>query len=138
MKSEMYENDVKPWYGEYKLSGRNWMFMDEFKKYCRADVEVLSKAVLAFRTIFKDGSDVGPFRYTTLGPLFINSFRSKYMPEKMRVSNANNKADSRVCRECFLHVDQDINGGEYEYEIWIDNKYIDTPYYKHVFSILQT
>lgn len=48
VKSELYGCD------EFKLSGKKLNFMKETKKYCRADVEVLSNTVLASRKMFKD------------------------------------------------------------------------------------
>lgn len=73
--------------------------MNEFKTYCTADVEVLSKTVLAFRHIFRYGLDIDPYPiciYTTLGSLCINLFSSSFMPGKMLVNNENNKNDSRA------------------------------------------
>ena len=54
MDSDTYNKEFKPWYN--KLVARNnndWNFKQEMKKYCRADVELLSKAVLRFRHMFK-------------------------------------------------------------------------------------
>ena len=40
----------KPWYEKQVEENRNdWDFKNEMIKYCRADVELLSKSVLAFR-----------------------------------------------------------------------------------------
>lgn len=48
----------------------------------------------------------------------------------MLASNDNNKADSGVCRKGLLHFQQHVRGMEYQYEIWIENKGIETPHYK--------
>lgn len=64
-------------------------------------------------------------------PHLFNLYRSKFMPEKMLVSNENNKEDSRACREWLLHVYQHIHCMESECEIWIDNNYMGTPEYNN-------
>ena len=56
-------------------------------KYCRADVELLSKAVLQFRRMFKSGLDVDPFRYVTLPSLTMSIYRTKFMPNATSVAN---------------------------------------------------
>ena len=44
----------------------DWSFKYDMIKYCRADVEVLSRAVLVVRTMFYDTLNIDPFRYITL------------------------------------------------------------------------
>lgn len=78
-------------------------------------------AVLAVRKIVQEGFDIGPFRYTTLGSLRINTFKSKFMPEHMLVSNENNKNDNNVYHEWRFHCYRHIPGLEYEHEIWLEN-----------------
>lgn len=40
MDSEMHDNDDKPWHDDSQLQGKVWNFMDEFRKYCRTNVDV--------------------------------------------------------------------------------------------------
>ena len=47
MDSDTYKNEFKPWYNNMVAQNNNdWDFRAEMIKYCRADVELLSKAVL--------------------------------------------------------------------------------------------
>ncbi len=50
------------------------------QKYCRADVELLSKTVLKFRKMFIDELDTDPFRYTTLASLCMSIYSNKFLP----------------------------------------------------------
>ncbi len=70
------------------------------KDYCRADVELLSKAILKYRTIFKDKFDVDPL---TLASLCMAIFRGCFLPEKSTVSSAPNKHVSNVSKEWLVH-----------------------------------
>jgi len=60
-------------------------------KYCRADVELLSKSVLKFRRMFKIDLDVDPFRYVTLASLTMSIYRGKFIPDNTIVANEQNK-----------------------------------------------
>ena len=93
-----YDNDFKPWYEQQK-DINNWSFKDELIKYCRADVELLSKTILKFRKMFIDIADKDPFRYTTLASLCMGIYLNKFLPEKTIVGNNTDKKDSIVCRE---------------------------------------
>ena len=78
---EDYEEDFKPWYKQQK-DITNWSFKAEMVKYCRADVELLSKATLKFRKMHIDGFDVDPFRYAALASLCMGIFLNKFLPEE--------------------------------------------------------
>ena len=102
-----YEDDGKtikerkgflPWY-EQQQHITDWNFKNEMIRYCRADVELLSKTVLKFRKMFKDNLDTDPFRYTTLASLCMSIYLNKFIPEKKIVGNGAEKQDSIVCRE---------------------------------------
>ena len=67
------KKDFLPWYKQQK-DIINWSFKNEMVKYCRADVELLSKAVLKFRKLFLESLDVDPFRYVTLASLCMSIF----------------------------------------------------------------
>ena len=73
--------DFNIWYKEQE-NITDWSFKNEMVKYCRADVELLSKAVLTFRKLFKDNLDIDPFRYCTLASLCMSVYINKFMPEK--------------------------------------------------------
>ena len=81
MMPDAYIKDFKPWYDK-QLKITNWNFKEEMKKYCRADVELLSKTVLKFRKMFKENLDTDPFRYTTLASLRVSVFINTFIPEK--------------------------------------------------------
>ena len=98
MMPEEYDKHFKPWYEKQK-DITNWSFKDELIKYCRADVELLSKTILKFRKMFIDVSDTDPFRYTTLASLCMGIYLNKFLPEKTIVGNNTDKKDSVVCRE---------------------------------------
>jgi hypothetical protein len=106
MSEEEYKLEFKPWYNE-QLKLTNWNFSNEMKKYCRADVELLSKTVLKFRSMFIENLDTDPFRYTTIASLCMNIYIHKFMPSKKIVGNNTNKKDSLVCREWLNYLNDD-------------------------------
>ena len=85
MKVEEAEEFIE-WHNENK-NITDWNFKKEMIKYCRADVEVLSRAVLSFRKMFYDNLDIDPFRYITLASLCMNIYKGKFLPDKSIVSN---------------------------------------------------
>ena len=99
---EEYEKDFLPWYKQQK-DINNWSFKNEMVKYCRADVELLSKAVLKFRKMFLESLDVDPFRYVTLASLCMSIFLNKFLPESTIVGNSIDK-DSIVAREWLISL----------------------------------
>jgi hypothetical protein len=104
MMADEYDKDFKPWYDK-QAEITDWSFKDEMQKYCRADVELLSKTVLKFRKMFIDKLDTDPFRYTTLASLCMGIYMNKFIPEKTIVGNNTEKQDSIVCREwlCYFN-----------------------------------
>ena len=102
MTYKKYTKDFEPWYNKECLQ-ENWIFKQAMKDYCRADVELLSKAVLKYRKIFKDKLDVDPFRYITLASLCMAIFRGCFLPEKSIVSSEPNKHVSNVSTEWLIH-----------------------------------
>ena len=102
MSPDEYESEFKPWYDKQKKR-TDWNFKQELVKYCRADVELLSKTVLHFRNLFKTSLDTDPFRYTTLASLCMSVYLNKFLPDKTIVGNNARKKDSLVCREWLLH-----------------------------------
>ncbi len=95
--------EFKTWH-ESQQNITDWSFKNEMVKYCRADVELLSKTVLKFRKMFKDNLDTDPFRYTTLASLCMSIYTNKFIPEKTIVGNSTAKKDSVVCREWLSYL----------------------------------
>ena len=91
------------WYNE-QINIKNWSFKDEMIKYCRADVEVLSRSVLAFRKDFYDNLNIDPFRYITLPSLCMNIFKSRFLPYKSLVANDANKPINKLASEWFINL----------------------------------
>jgi hypothetical protein len=55
MDTDAYNNEFKPWCKKLVHENKNdWSLRVEMAKYCRADVELISKAVLSFRKMFQD------------------------------------------------------------------------------------
>ena len=121
MNADTYNKKFKPWYDGADVEVRKykrwydadtydkkyapgWNFKEEMIKYCRADVEVLSKAVLTFRKMFKDKLDIDPFRYVTLASLCMAIFRGCFLPENCMIANEQNKKTSRVCKEWLFYL----------------------------------
>ena len=105
MEADTYSKEFKPRYNKIVAENKNdWSFRNEMVKYCRADVELLSKAVLSFRKMFKDKLDIDPFRYVTLASLCMAIFRGCFLPDKSIVANEQNKPISKVCKEWLLHL----------------------------------
>ena len=119
---EEYEKDFKPWYATQK-DITDWNFKAEMVKYCRADVVLLSKAVLTYRKFYKDGLDTDPFRYTTQASLCMSIYLNKFLPEKTIVANSHEKQDSIVCREWLNHLDNPNICREVP--IWVKNPELD-------------
>ena len=57
--------DFDKWYSA-QADILDWSFNYDMIKHCRADVEVLSRAVLVVRTMFYDTLNIDPFRYIIL------------------------------------------------------------------------
>ena len=96
----------------------DWNFKLEFIKYCRADVELLSKTVLCFRKLFKTSLDTDPFRYTTLASLCMSVYLNKFLPDKTIMGNTTEKQDSIVCREWLTHLNNP--NIKREVPLWMD------------------
>ena len=62
-------------------------FQKECKKYCLLDVELLAKAILKYRHIFRTTKDLDPFRYVTLPSMTKDMFLNKYLPKDTIVGN---------------------------------------------------
>ena len=92
-----------PWYRAEK-DKPDWNFREELIKYCRADVVLLSKAVLKFRKLFLETVDTDPFRYVTLASLCMSIFRNRFMPANTIVSHATDKTVSRVSKEWLYYL----------------------------------
>ena len=71
-------NEFKEWH-DNQLAITDWNFKDELIKYCRADVELLSKTILKCRKMFKENLDTDPFRYITLAVLTMSIYTNKFM-----------------------------------------------------------
>ena len=106
MSPEDYKNDFLPWYKE-QAHVTDWNFKDELIKYCRADVELLSKAVLKFSKLFLEKLDVDPFQYITLASLCMSIYRNMFMPDKTIVGNSADKNVSTVCKDWLTHLNHD-------------------------------
>jgi len=91
----------KEWYDTAKH--QPWNFKDEMERYCKADVTLLSKAVLEFRKMFIK-FDVDPFRYVTLPSLCMAIYRGKFLPDATIVANEQNKKVSTMSKEWFLYL----------------------------------
>ena len=102
MSEDVYKNEFKPWYDEFKEQGKTFSLKTEMQKYCKADVEVLSKSILSFRKMFKDKFDIDPFRYITLASLCMSIYRSEFLPDQSIVSNEQNEQVSIVSKEWFF------------------------------------
>ena len=100
-----YKEGFKRWYDQQILNNISWNFKEEMVKYCRADVELLSKAVLKYRKMFKDKLDIDPFRYVTIASLTMAIYRGCFLPDKSIVANEQNKNISIVCKEWLLNLD---------------------------------
>ena len=118
--SDEYEKEFKPWYNK-QSEITDWSFKNEMEKYCRADVELLSKTVLKFRKMFIDELDTDPFRYTTLASLCMSIYTNKFMPDRTIVGNNTVKQDSLVCREWLNY----LNNNNIIPEVPISIKYFD-------------
>ena len=73
--------------------------------YSRADVVVLSRAVLVFRKMFYEDLNIAPFRYINLPSLCMNIYKGRCLPDKSIVATHANKPISKVSREWFIKLD---------------------------------
>jgi hypothetical protein len=125
--------DFNKWYLEH-ADITDWNFKDEMIKYCRADVEVLSRAVLVFRKMFYDNLNIDPFRYITLPSLCMNIYKGKFLPDKSIVANDANKPISKVSREWFINLDN--SNMHREKPLFIDQTKLDK-FNKHENNIIR-
>ena len=125
MNPEEYDKYFKPWYDQQKHI-TDWNVKTELIKYCRADVELLSKTVLYFRNLFKKQLDTDPFRYTTLASLCMSVYLNKFLPDKTFVGNSTTKQDSIICREWLNYLNNPYI--KREVPLWMDKdiKYDET------------
>ena len=91
------------WYNRVKHE--TFDFKKEFKLYCLADVELLSRAILKYREIFRTNRDLDPFRYVTLPSMCKDMYINKDMPEGKIVGNGSNKPISQICKEWLIHIE---------------------------------
>ena len=54
------------WLDERQKNGERFRMEHEIEKYCRADVYILAKCTLKFRTLLLNIADVDPFTKTTI------------------------------------------------------------------------
>ena len=105
MTSDTYKKEFKPWYDSVK--DKQWDYKKEMVKYCRADVELLSKAILKFKQMFQDKFDINPFKYITLASLCMAIFRCNFLQDDTIVANEQNKPVSKVCKEWLIYNNDD-------------------------------
>ena len=104
---EVKDNDFfYKWYDNQKILLIG-IFKKKLKTYCRADTELLSKAVLKFRHLFKKNLDIDPFRYVTLASLCMSNYINNFMPNNSIVGNSCEKRDSLICREWLASLDNE-------------------------------
>ena len=101
-----YEKDFLPWCKE-QANITDWNFKEELIKYCRADVELLSRAILKFTELFLQKLDVDPFQYITLASLCMSIYRNMFMPEKTIVGNSADKNVSIISKEWLLYLNDE-------------------------------
>ena len=79
------------WYAE--KDNNIFDFKKEMDEYCRADVVVLRKACLRFRSmllyITRDAHHTGidPFSYLTIASVCMTIFKSKFLPETWQIND---------------------------------------------------
>ena len=80
MKEDTREKFIK-WYNEQVKNNYVFNFQEELNKYCAMDVQILLKAVVAYRkeVINLEGCD--PFQYSTIEGIAQNTYLSNHMPE---------------------------------------------------------
>lgn len=70
------------WHNEQVSKGTRFKFMEELKKYCENDVEILLFSVMQFRKLFKEITGIDPItRKFTLASIGQEYFRSSIMKE---------------------------------------------------------
>ena len=77
-------DDLNKWYSA-QTQITDLSFNYEMIEYCRADVEVLSKAVLVLRKMFYDNVNIDPFRYITLPSLCMNIYKGRFLHDKSSI-----------------------------------------------------
>ena len=109
------------------------------KKYCLADVELLSKAVLKYRYMFKHelNLDVDPFRYITIASLVMSMYLNQCMPPDTIVGNSKEKNVSLVSREWITYLDDPNLIPEVPIKIYNRNKNEKSKYKNpsHTFTV---
>jgi hypothetical protein len=72
----------KEWHKEMLDSNYNYVFFEELNKYCRNDVKILSIAIMEFRKLFINATEIDPItRNFTLASIGMEYFRAKILTE---------------------------------------------------------
>ena len=71
--------DFDKWYESIK--DKDFVFMDELKKYCKQDVIILREGCFIFRKMFLDLFEMDPFKSFTLAQLCMKIYRTKFLKE---------------------------------------------------------
>jgi hypothetical protein len=102
--------EFREWYAQ-QLHITAWNFKQEMISYCKDDVKILAKAVLAFRKMFLEDKklNLDPFRYITLAGVSMAAYKGRFMPDKTIVSNGSNKAISKTSREWFKELNKNTD-----------------------------
>ena len=71
------------WHASKKESNYVFNFQEEILAYCRSDVDILRRCCLEFRELFRDVTDINPFRTLTIASACHLVYRTNYLPKDM-------------------------------------------------------
>ena len=113
------------WHQEQVENNYVFDFRKEIIKYCRSDVDILSKCCLLYREMFKDITDIDPFdKALTIASYCHQVYRTKFLKEDTiaifshaRQLKANQSAEaikwlSYISEKEDIHIQHVKNGGE--------------------------
>ncbi|GAA6228949.1 uncharacterized protein LOC117597613 isoform X1 [Lates japonicus] len=99
------------WYGEVCQGTFN--FREEAVRYCKNDVDILSKGCLKFREQFLGETGVDPFSSITIAGACMKVFRTNYLPPKTRAI---------PCPDNYKHWHKRFSNASIQWLDWVMHK----------------
>ena len=112
------------WYDDRVSENYVFNFKNELVAYCRSDVDILRRSMIAFRDNFLKIGNIDPLQYITIASVCMAIYRSKYMPENtigVIKDSVKNETFSKISMQWLhwrsnvdnVYIQHAMNGGEH-------------------------
>tara|TARA_R110000822_G_scaffold5233_3_gene22485 strand:- start:441 stop:4481 length:4041 start_codon:yes stop_codon:yes gene_type:complete len=72
-------DEILKWYKEKIDENYVWDNMEEMRRYCESDVDILRKSMIRFRKLYLEVADIDPLRYLTIASVCMAIFRFEFL-----------------------------------------------------------